>query len=409
MKSNSAEHLSPVTTRTVGATGDNSNTVYSMSRRNTFTVTNGELQGNFSDPNPIFYKRTLLEWLGGEDRSQSVVPQYGAFSYYSKTGPQLVTGLTDMSYLWEIDFGSQSDEVMGKIYDSLRGSSNMIVDLAEGGQTIKMIRDVLNFKKLAKNFFTEVVRGKAFGKTRGQARLDYVTSKWLEYRYGWLPLMSSIHDVGETLAKRRVRPLYIKHRASRLLKTDGDGGLPWYEMDGDGSYSSPRIVYKGSLSYRTEMAISFNPPTSNTQQLADWTSLNPLGIAWELLPLSFVADWFINVGDQLAQWENWVLYSSNFRGGYKTTTIFEDIVLTKRGNSQTPFEYSPNGNPKSGFVGSSTQTWHRRIVEKNRSILYGLPTPAGLRIKANLNSNRLLDACALVQQVFVGGLRRMRF
>jgi hypothetical protein len=298
-----------------------------------------------------------------------------------------------LTSLLPTDFAVTLDSAMAKIYDQIRGNSNTVVDLAESGATLKMLKNAISVRKQLKKFLTDVVRHKKYQRlSKGQQRLDYASDKWLEYRYGWMPLISSTYEALQQLGKKVDGGLVIASgRSSREVSVEDE------TRSGDGSYTSPRDSWSIKLRYRTEVSIQFRLPEG--QQVYDWTSLNPLGIAWELAPLSFVADWFVNVGDTLALWENYVLFANKFVRGYRTDSFREDVRYSTKGSTAYPVYYWPGTDvPFDGpsFRSVSKESTAYRLY-KSRVVLHALPFPeAGLRLNVNLNSKRMLDACGLI-------------
>lgn len=296
--------------------------------------------------------------------------------------------------LLPLDFAVTLDSAMAKIYEQIRGNSNTVVDLAESGATLKMLRNALGVKKQLKKFFTEIVRDKKFNRlSKGQRRLDYASEKWLEYRYGWMPLISSTYEAIRQLGTKVDGGLVtVSARSSRAISDE-------VLVSGNGSYLNPRIGYNAYLRFRTELCIQFKLPAGH--QIYDWTSLNPIGIAWELAPLSFVADWFVNVGDMLSAWENHVVFANKFVRGYRTDSFREDAHHFVQGSTAYQVEYWPGTTtPLDGPVFNSiTKSADVTRLHKNRQVLLTLPSPeSGLRLKFELNSKRMLDTCGLIHQ-----------
>ncbi len=284
---------------------------------------------------------------------------------------------------------------MEKIYDQLRGNSNLIVDFAEGGQTLKMLKSAANLKRVFLEFSRDVIKRKTYkkipkGPSQGQRRLDYVTGKWLEYRYGWLPFVSSIYEAADTYRRRMESEfIWAKGRSGSFIE------VPYTKISGTGSSSDPiRSREDLFFSWRTEYGMYFRIPIGT--KISDWTSLNPASIAWELTPLSFVADWFLNVSQQLSLWENWVLFNKDFIGGYRTEGYLEDFNYRERGKTVVPFKYYPNGTPYAGSVDVVDAGFTKRTSWKQRTLVTSLPYPSTrLRLNVKLDAKRLLDSAAL--------------
>lgn len=123
---------------------------------------------------------------------------------------------------------------------------------------------------------------------------------------------------------------------------------------------------------------------------AGFTSLNPVSIAWELLPYSFVVDWFFNVGNYVRNLETALLYGGDFVDGYMTKVSYAQMKMV-------PKRYS---YPKGSGTGLVSCTFDAKseayLVNFNRSILTSSPTPEVPSFRADLGSARLLNAAALL-------------
>jgi hypothetical protein len=359
------------------------------------SVVNGNYQGDHKTPNNFGF--TILKSSNGQYRiRQSGIGLDGKPDFLEIESNQCYTGGT-LGPITQTDFARVSDAALAKIFEQLRGNSNLAVDIAESGATIRMLRNTLNLKKVFQNVVKNATNTKKFKRlSKGQERLDFVTNKWLEYRYGWMPLVHSIYDALKTVAKPHSGgPVTVKGRSSVATKD--------IRRSGGGTFFSPTRVETISMKYRAEIVCTFRVPEG--QQVYDWTSLNPVGIAWELLPLSFVADWVVNVSDVLSLWENQVIFANYFVGGYATSSYREDYNLLEYGDSTNPVEYYPP-NPETGegggapMPGTHSYSYFKRgeavRLGKNRTVLTQLPVPAqGFRIRPELNAKRFLDAAAL--------------
>jgi hypothetical protein len=228
------------------------------------------------------------------------------------------------------------------------------------------------------------------------ARLaKYVSGKWLEVRYGWSPILYSIYDALDTLGLQLcVKGRYqIKVSSKRFMQAG-------VHNNGTGSYSNPKAFTYSTTSVRHKYAMTFNLPSNLRQR--DWTSLSPLSIAWELLPFSFVADWLVNVEQQLSLWENYWLYKSEYAGGYETTTYKRKTTRVENGSTDVGYTYWPNGSLQDG---SSKGIWNwssfaeLQTTNKTRALVNSIPMPNGFQVKVKLTPKRLLDAFALTTQI----------
>jgi len=406
MQSYSRQTLGKLTSNTSTILGSTSSSTDTVASSKDLTVVNGNIQGDKKVPNPITFSRVVKDFGYSTTRLESIA--YGSKSYQDIRGPsQFAQGSSTSPMLGTVDFGRTSDRAIEKVYNKLRGNSNLIVDIAEGHQTIAMLKKTLLFQTLAGNFFKNIEKSRRYRRfpkntTGDQRKLDWVTNKWLEYRYGWTPLVHSIYDAADNMLKD-LRGGLINLKGRSGAKIEG----AFVRLQGDGSYSDPFIEVSGNLYWRTEYSCLFRVPSG--ANLADWTSLNPLGIAWELLPLSFVADWFVNVSQQLSLWENLVLYNKHFLGGYRTDSYLEETSWSRYGVTRQPWVYAPNGvNLISGSYSGISQHYKKRLSFKDRQVLVNLPIPAGVRLDVNLNAKRMLDATGLIHQLFARKMRALQ-
>lgn len=391
--------------------------------------------GNFKDPTLQTFRVIKTHGYYGEisgTRYKNNVIQSSVTSGYISSGPTMPT--TDAAPV----FASLNDMNLQKVMSQMRNGGNLAVDLAESSQVIRMVKNATSLRQLVTEFaralkkdtarswrgldrsvrrsnviqknntrssrataplkwryqgIAKSIKKKNVGLTRGQKTLDYATGKWLEYSYGWLPLVHSIHDAVETLdrfyANRYVR---VKVRSSLARPMT-------FANSGTGTMADPYVKQGATSQFRLESCYQFQLP--DRLGISDFTSLNPLLIAWELFPYSFVVDWLVNVSKTMEAWENWFRYACYFAGGYQTQSFKTTYQANFTGSMTYTLSYWPNGTPMDGPISERMSGSSSGNTEsyKNRSILTTLPTPeTGIGVNVNLGSKRLLSAAALMQQ-----------
>ena len=298
----------------------------------------------------------------------------------------------------QVDTNRIKNGAMAKIYDQLRGNNNLIVDLAERSSTLKMFAQVANLKKFVGEFLSNVVKHKAYrrvpkGPTQGQRRLDYVTGKWLEARYGWQPLVYSIYDAADNLDRDlRERFIYVKGRSGQRSESDS------LKLSKPDQYTEAWLT-DYFFSARCEYGMYFSMPGG--PELSDWTSLNPVGIAYELMTLSFVVDWVADIGGYLSLWENNALFSKHFVKGYESVSYKEYYTYNLRRREWSPWVYNASGSVISGGGSQNDASSYSVRGGLTRTVLTSLPTPPGVTVKVRFGSLHQLDSLALVYQLFV--------
>lgn len=114
---------------------------------------------------------------------------------------------------------------------------------------------------------------------------------WLEMAYGWIPLLKDAEEGAKFLAHRLNSPLQQTYRVSFSNQTAHKKTYVWPDCPGNKS-----SIGLGSKTYRVGI-IARVREKPNLPLLTGLTHLE--SVAWELMPWSFVIDWFIPIGDYL--------------------------------------------------------------------------------------------------------------
>jgi len=201
------------------------------------------------------------------------------------------------------------------------------------------------------------------GKTTRSA-LKASSNAWLEYRYGWQPLLmdaetiiSAAHKIRGKLDKRR---LVARASVKKAFVTSSGGYVT-------GGLSCPGVDrIDGITKIESDLAVSagvvYDLASQTTidqlqQTMGSRASDLPANI-WECVPYSFVIDWFANVGE-------WI------------QAITPNPAVTIKGNW-------------------ATSTWHKKRVDSNLSIVSSVVLADG---KPYLSKASLHDRCLVQSSV----------
>jgi hypothetical protein len=192
---------------------------------------------------------------------------------------------------------------------------------------------------------------------------------WLEYQYGIVPLLNDVYSAHQVLSKKVAEPMTITVKHSRTVSESSSGD--WGERE---------------TSVRNGIGVTCRYEPSILSNLDSMGLLNPLSVAWELVPFSFVVDWFIPIGNTLTS-----LTASadlHFERGYRNSLIKDKFI-----------RYD-NGHP-----GQIVQQRGRNEVNRggfNRVPMSGFPTPKLYANENPFSTGRILNAVALLTQLFTG-------
>lgn len=200
---------------------------------------------------------------------------------------------------------------------------------------------------------------------------------WLEARYGWRPIMYDVHSAIGAYNSTLEDGTLISERASQ---TDSDSVADYYETVYD---ENTTAQFTRTMEYRrTYRAVAYLEVSIAGAKIY---GANPLVTAWELTPWSFVADWFINVGDSINA------LSALASGRVKGVCVSVRESSTREIGRNIDWHDSTTRK----VVGNHLQGCLNTLeVERYERFPYvGAPIP---QVDINLNLPKLVDLAALV-------------
>ncbi|UJQ85437.1 MAG: putative maturation/attachment protein [Cunavirus faecihabitans] len=114
------------------------------------------------------------------------------------------------------------------------------------------------------------------------------SNRWLEYQYGWTPLMLDIAGTMD-LAKAKIREKDLLFSVQRTVRSSGIPLLTSIDAAKKG------ITLSGSVDQLCSVKFYCKIRDKNITSLSRMGLTNPLQVAWALQPFSFLIDWFLPV------------------------------------------------------------------------------------------------------------------
>lgn len=265
------------------------------------------------------------------------------------------------------------------------GIASLLVTLAERDKTKNTVLRALSYLRRP---LRDAMR--EFGRLSPRQRVDKLNNAWLEGRYGWRPFiydtMSLVEASTATATDRLTRKSSITSWETSETMLAGEGALY-------------------GLSDRTDLIVNTTGRV-RIGQTADFRAgvlpfMRKLGIydlagtAWDLIPYSFVADWFCNLGDMARAMQayalidervGWTVYEETLKAQLAHYVIQPGPVPYNGGTSVMSEIFRPSGVANIDYVG-----WQRYKVDSF------IPS-FGLRNR--LDWLKVVDSAALLRNIW---------
>lgn len=187
---------------------------------------------------------------------------------------------------------------LNKIADQ---KANIGENLATLGQTVRMF---LNPSRALYNGLRTIYRDRQIRPFLGRSFRNLIrggvdrkiASKYLEYVYGLKPLMQDLYNVAEFAREAGVKPLLLSAKGYSF-RTYRFGEIKKLNPSAD----RWEIWTDGTVNSRTRCTLwaKISDSYSGTRTLNQLGLVNPADLIWELVPYSFVVDWFLPIGPVL--------------------------------------------------------------------------------------------------------------
>lgn len=169
-----------------------------------------------------------------------------------------------------------------------------------GNHARTIARDVERYKRRRPKVWRELKR-------KGSRFVKKIPDSWLELRFGWLPLINDVYKACELVQNSPP----TRKRVEGRWETDFDD---FYVVDLPNHFQKV-IRRRGKHFARVVLYYELANPTILALSQAGFA--NPASLAWNLVPFSFVADWFVPVGGWLSSFS--AGFGWSFKAGTQTT------------------------------------------------------------------------------------------
>lgn len=228
----------------------------------------------------------------------------------------------------------------------------------------------------------------------GRIKATDLSSAWLAYRYGLMPLIYSFQDVQSLLKKRAAgNPIRATARAKATSEIDvSDAGTFTTETWQGGTYKY-KYPHDGVVKISVRAGVMYE---------VDWSILTQLGIQWnrvpmamyEAVPLSFVSDWFHN-GAAAYDALTAEFRANKMLGAWTVASVEADV--------QWHVNYEPVSNCSASASGTyflTSEKWKQRKLASVTDVKLGL--------RVQLNGKRIADGLALIHTFLATAMKKQK-
>jgi hypothetical protein len=206
---------------------------------------------------------------------------------------------------------------------------------------------------------------------KGLLNQGKLSETWLRARYGWRILFYELNDISNALETLDIK----RKRYSETCGGTQVGASSTSTAVTSASFNATlNTVVSWKLSVRGNIVADIEPPRFE---------FNPITTAWELIPYSFIVDWFFKVGQWLAS-----MSFLAFTSEYVASTGYR-LEYTQR-------IYLSAISPKAGWILNDVHSDYTTVATlSNRA-----PTTVPFRLSTNLSvpeAAKILDLLALIR------------
>jgi hypothetical protein len=201
-----------------------------------------------------------------------------------------------------------------------------------------------------------------------------LSGRWLETQYAFLPLLSQSYEAAKALQA------VTKYRVLKFRVSSGPKATTVDVTASSTNYHGPC-----GLSYRKAISAELYEDISLNRSLG---LVNPAEIAWELVPYSFVVDWFLPIGSYISAWGVIPSLTGRFMTAESYSVKRKAITVGSNPNSTSFPKYAASNRREKRFGFS-----------RSPSSSLAIPRPTFNALPKALSARRLTSAVALIHQM----------
>lgn len=354
--------------------------------------TNSYLRSKFTwKQSPLNVSATVDNGGGRIDRSfGDFGDSYGAGYYPWSNGP---FGMDDVManvrsrLIGRIMDNIQSNRVnLGEIYHTRAQAASMVASTANRLAGAMLALRKGNFAGAARQLTGSAPRR---GISRTKAAVGGIPEQWLALQYGWKPAVQDVYNSLQTVheAQNRVGNELFSSTASASEQGDQISYVRGRVVDWGPQY----LIKTSQRTVSGKASVTYGVDSQLENSLSQLGITNPASLAWELLPYSFVVDWFLPVGSYLERQH--YDYGLTLRHGYISMHVRQRVEQKLVDSTRK------SGNISATFSGANGEG---EAFLMTREALTSFPSPPPPSLKNPFSLTHVANGLSLLATAFKG-------
>lgn len=281
---------------------------------------------------------------------------------------------------------------LGEILQTRAQAASMVASTANrlAGAFLALRRG--NFAGAARYLTGAAPRSRFAIRTSGSGRVTSsvggLSEQWLALQYGWKPALQDVYNSCETVRK-------AWNDTGELFSVDASthetGDRISFIRERTQPHGPTFRVETTSREVHGKASVTYGVDSNFGSSLSQLGITNPASLAWELLPYSFVVDWFYPVGSFLERLD----YSRGlfFKFGWISTKAQQDVRQRIEDSTGTNGGVSATWNGGQGY--GSGFVFRREVIGN-------FPEPPPPRLKDPFSLTHAANALSLLDAAFRG-------
>jgi len=342
----------------------------------------GQVQSFLVEPGNILFHYTYLDIYGGP-----------VMNTHSERSGNLV-GEPTAAFPSSLSTSEAQNQAKVKFLRKCLATQQELQGLVVAGEAAEALRMIRNpAKALFRGIEGYIHTAKRRRNRSPKHRRNHVVAEtWLEYVFGWRPLLSDIHSGIEAISQLAEEPPQYEHIVAEH-HVDSEPSPPVTFLTGSGIYdkyetnfnkNTARCVFRGT--------VRCDPPSgARNRKLfgVSWSQVIPS--AWELIPYSFLVDYFTNIGQ--------VLDANSFNQSYIEWYLMTVIRTNEVRNVLSACIPTLSNDPKVGYYtnqnhSNGSATARIKLVDRSPGTTQIVPT---ISFRMPFCDTQWLNMAALLQ------------